>query len=60
ADCLIIASQREEFRHLSLSRIKALMKKPPVIVDLAHIIDPYEAEKEGFIYRGLGRGVWSR
>ena len=60
ADCLIIASEREEFRHISLSRIKALMKKPPVIVDLAHIIDPYEAEKEGFIYRGLGRGVWSR
>ncbi|HIE18899.1 TPA: nucleotide sugar dehydrogenase [Candidatus Bathyarchaeota archaeon] len=60
ADCLVITVGREEFKHLSLGRIKSMMKKPPVIVDLAHIIDPYEAEREGFIYRGLGRGIWSR
>jgi len=60
ADCLLIAVGHEKFKHLSLGRIKAMMKKPPVIVDLAHIIDPAEAEREGFIYRGLGRGVWSR
>jgi UDP-N-acetyl-D-mannosaminuronic acid dehydrogenase len=60
ADCLLIAVGHEKFRNLRLSRIKAMMRKPPVIVDLAHIIDPAEAEREGFIYRGLGRGVWSR
>jgi len=60
ADCLLIAVGHEEFKHLNLGRIKVIMKKPPVIVDLAHVIDPAEAEKEGFIYRGLGRGVWSR
>jgi len=60
ADCLLIAVGHDEFKHLSLGKIKVAMKKPPVIVDLAHIIDPIEAEREGFIYRGLGRGVWSR
>jgi len=60
ADCLLIAVGHEKFKHLNLGRIKAMMKKPPVIVDLAHIIDPAEAEREGFIYRGLGRGLWSR
>ena len=60
ADCLLIAVGHERFKRLSLGRIKAMMKKPPIIVDLAHIIDPAEAEREGFIYRGLGRGVWSK
>ncbi len=60
ADCLLITVGHEKFKHLSLGRLRALMRKPPVIVDLAHIIDPAKAEREGFIYRGLGRGVWSR
>jgi len=60
ADCLLIAVGHDEFKHLSLGKIKVAMKKPPVIVDLAHIVDPAEAEREGFIYRGLGRGVWSK
>jgi len=60
ADCLLITVGHEKFKRLSLVKLKAMMRKPPVIVDLAHIIDPAEAEREGFIYRGLGRGVWSR
>jgi len=60
ADCLLIAVGHDRFKSLRLDRIKAIMRKPPIIVDLAHIIDPVEAEKEGFIYRGLGRGIWSR
>jgi len=60
ADCLLITVGHEKFKNLSLGRVKAMMRKPPIIVDLALIIDPAEAEKEGFIYRGLGRGVWSR
>ena len=60
ADCLLIAVGHSKFRRLGLRRVKVLMKKPAAIVDLAHIINPQKAEKEGFIYRGLGRGVWSR
>ncbi|MEM2424880.1 MAG: nucleotide sugar dehydrogenase [Candidatus Bathyarchaeia archaeon] len=60
ADCIVIAVAHENFKRLSLKKISVLMRKLPAIVDLAHIIDPQEAEKEGFIYRSLGRGVWTK
>lgn len=60
ADCLVIAVGHERFRRINIRRIKILMKKPAAIVDLAHILNPSKVEKEGFIYRGLGRGVWTR
>jgi hypothetical protein len=36
------------------------MKMPAAIVDLEGIVEPNKVEKEGFIYRGLGRGVWTK
>ncbi|MCD6469965.1 nucleotide sugar dehydrogenase [Candidatus Bathyarchaeota archaeon] len=60
SDCLVIAVGHDKFKRLSLRRISVLMKKPSAIVDLAHIIQPAKAEREGFIYRGLGRGVWTK
>ncbi|MBS7640889.1 MAG: nucleotide sugar dehydrogenase [Candidatus Bathyarchaeia archaeon] len=59
-DCIVIAVGHERFKRLNLGRISVLMKKPPAIVDLAYVVDPRRAEEEGFIYRGLGRGVWTR
>ena len=59
ADCLVIAVGHSRFKRLSLRRIKVMMKRTAAIVDLAQIVNPVRAEKEGFVYRGLGRGVWS-
>ena len=59
-DCIIIAVGHDRFRRLKLGRIKIFVKKPAAIVDMGHVIDPNKAEKEGFIYRGVGRGVWTR
>lgn len=59
-DCLLIAVGHNRFRRLNLRRIKFLVKKPAAIIDMGHVIDPAKAEKEGFVYRGVGRGVWSR
>jgi UDPglucose 6-dehydrogenase len=59
-DCLVIAVGHDRFKRLNLRRIKHLMRKSPAIVDMGHVIKPAVAEKEGFIYRGVGRGVWSR
>jgi len=56
ADCLIFTVERDRFRRLNLNRIKFFVRKPAAIVDLAHAFDPSEARKEGFAYRGLGRG----
>lgn len=57
ADCVVFVTGHDQFKHLSLSKIKFLVRKPSAIVDMAYVIDPIKAEKEGFIYRGLGRGV---
>jgi len=59
-DCIIIAVGHDRFRRLNLGRIKVFVKKPAAIVDMGHVIDPDKAEKEGFIYRGVGRGVWTK
>jgi nucleotide sugar dehydrogenase len=58
ADCIIIAVGHDRFRKLKLGRVKIFVKKPAAIVDMGHVIDPDKAEKEGFVYRGVGRGVW--
>jgi UDP-N-acetyl-D-mannosaminuronate dehydrogenase len=60
ADCIIVAVGHDRFRQLNLRRIKIFVKKPAAIVDMGHVIDPAKAEKEGFVYRGFGRGVWTK
>jgi len=59
-DCLIIAVAHERFSRLNLRRLQMLMKQPAAIVDMGQIIDPAKAEKAGFVYRGFGRGVWTK
>jgi len=56
-DCLIIAVGHEKFKKLNLEKIKFLVKKPAATVDMSHVINPAKAEKEGFVYRGVGRGL---
>jgi len=59
-DCLVITIGHDRFRQLNLRKIKFLVKKPAAIVDMGHVIDPRKAEREGFVYRGVGRGVWTK
>jgi UDP-N-acetyl-D-mannosaminuronate dehydrogenase len=60
SDCLVIAVGHNRFRRLNLRKIKFLVKKPAAIVDMGRVITPDKAEKEGFVYRGVGRGVWTK
>jgi UDPglucose 6-dehydrogenase len=55
ADALVIATEWNEFKHLSLPRLKQAMRTP-VIVDGRNIYEPDEMKALGFIYRGMGRG----
>jgi nucleotide sugar dehydrogenase len=57
ADCIVLLSSSEQFNHVNLRKIKALVKSPAVIVDLAGKFDPAQIDTEGFIYTGLGRGT---
>jgi nucleotide sugar dehydrogenase len=60
SDCIIIMTAHDQFKRLDLRKVKAMMKTPAAIVDLEAILEPDKVEKEGFIYRGLGRGVWTK
>ena len=57
SDCIIVLSGHDQFKRLNLKKLRAVMRMPAAIVDLTGIIEPQRVEKEGFLYRGLGRGV---
>ena len=44
-----------EYHSLDLSKAKRLMRTP-IIVDGRNVIDREKAEKEGFLYKGIGKG----
>ncbi|HLE08329.1 MAG TPA: UDP-glucose/GDP-mannose dehydrogenase family protein [Thermodesulfobacteriota bacterium] len=53
-DCLVIATEWNQFRKLDLERIKRLLKYPR-LVDLRNVYEPEEMRKTGFEYTGVGR-----
>ncbi len=59
-DCLVILAGHSKFERLNLKKVRLLAKKSPAIVDISYVIDPLKAERCGFVYRGLGRGVWTK
>jgi len=59
-DCLVILTGHAKFARLNLKKVRLVAKKSPAIVDISHVINPAKAEKQGFVYRGLGRGVWNK
>lgn len=59
ADCIVILPAQEQLNRLNLKKLKVLMRKPSVIVDLTGTLEPKKVTTEGFIYCGLGRGTGS-
>jgi UDP-N-acetyl-D-mannosaminuronic acid dehydrogenase len=59
-DCLVVAVAHDRFTRLNLRRLQMLMKQPAAMVDMGQVVDPAKAEKAGFVYRGFGRGVWTK
>jgi UDPglucose 6-dehydrogenase len=55
ADALAIITEWNEFRNLSLGRLKRLMRRP-VLCDLRNLYDPAEVEAAGLKHLGVGRG----
>ena len=54
ADCVIIATEWNEFRALDLNKIKEKLRDL-VIFDLRNIYNPSELEQIGFEYHGVGK-----
>jgi nucleotide sugar dehydrogenase len=57
ADCILILTEQDQFKRLNFRKLKVIMKMPAAIVDFKGTVEPDKVEKEGFIYRRLGRGV---
>lgn len=55
ADCLVIATEWNEFRMLDMGKLKRLLKKP-IVVDCRNIYDPAKMKEQGFEHIGVGRG----
>jgi len=54
SDCVIFATDHSEFKGIDLFTLRKQMKDSPTIVDGKRIIDPFEAKRMGFRYRGVG------
>ena len=54
SDCILLATEWNEFKELDFKKIKKLMKQP-ILIDGRNIYDPAEMKKLGFTYVGIGR-----
>jgi UDPglucose 6-dehydrogenase len=54
SDCLVIATEWDEFKKISLGRLKGIMRRP-IIIDGRNIFEPTQMKQLGFIYYGIGR-----
>jgi nucleotide sugar dehydrogenase len=55
-DCIVILESQDQFKRLNFKKLRAAMKNPAAIIDLAGIIDQEKVEKGDFIYRSIGKG----
>ncbi len=55
SDALVVMTEWNEFKSLSLSRIKSLLRNP-IVVDGRNMYDPEEMRSTGFVYECVGRG----
>jgi len=60
ADCVILTIAHEDFKKMDTIELAAHMSKKGLIVDCTGQLDPVSVEKSGLIYRGVGRGLWTR
>lgn len=54
ADCIVVATDWNEFKELDLSKLAKIMKSP-LMVDGRNVYDPEKAHAAGFKYIGVGR-----
>ncbi|MBT4824918.1 UDP-glucose/GDP-mannose dehydrogenase family protein [Candidatus Woesearchaeota archaeon] len=54
ADCLVVVTEWDEFRHLDFKKVKSLMAQPNII-DGRNVYEPKEMRELGFNYLSIGR-----
>ena len=56
ADALVVVTEWNEFKSLNMGQIRGAMHRP-ILIDGRNIYEASEMERQGFIYRGMGRGT---
>ncbi|HEX2915561.1 MAG TPA: UDP-glucose/GDP-mannose dehydrogenase family protein [Chloroflexia bacterium] len=56
ADAVLLLTEWNEFKQIDFERVKEVMNKP-VLLDGRNLYDPQEIQRQGFIYRAVGRPV---
>jgi UDPglucose 6-dehydrogenase len=56
ADALVIVTEWNEFKALNMPQIRSSMHRP-ILIDGRNLYESAEMERQGFIYRGMGRGT---
>ncbi len=56
ADALVIVTEWNEFKSLNMGQIRSSMHRP-ILIDGRNLYESAEMERQGFIYRGMGRGT---
>jgi UDPglucose 6-dehydrogenase len=56
ADALVIVTEWNEFKALNMRQIRSSMHRP-ILIDGRNLYESAEMERQGFIYRGMGRGT---
>ncbi len=54
-DAIVVVTEWNEFKHLDLAKVKALMRQP-ILLDGRNVYDAEQMNDLGFQYRGMGRG----
>lgn len=60
ADCVVLSVGHDDFKKMDTIELAAHMSKQGLIIDCTGILDPASVEKSGLVYRGTGRGLWTR
>ena len=55
ADCFVVGTAHDEFRHLDLDELSRLARKKAAFVDARNVVSPSAVLKAGFAFRGVGR-----
>jgi nucleotide sugar dehydrogenase len=57
ADCLVIGTAHDEFRHLDLGELAKLARAKAAFVDARNVVSPEAVRRAGFAFRGVGRSL---
>jgi len=55
ADCIVLGTAHDEFKHLDLVELSKLASAKAAFVDARNVVLPADVVRAGFAYRGVGR-----